>query len=207
MPNTRGLFIVIEGIDGTGKSTQTRLLEDWLRAQGRTVVRDREPTDGPWGKRLRESAATGRLSPGDELEYFLRDRREHVEGVITPALEAGTDVILDRYYFSNMAYQGARGFAPAEIRRRNEEFAPVPDVLLILDLPVDDAISRIGDRGDRVNEFEQRGSLERCREIYLSLADEPFVHVIPSECGIGEVQERLRAVVSSHFSAPISTGL
>jgi len=195
MPTSRGILIVIEGIDGTGKSTQARMLEEWMLGRGRSVVRDREPTDGPWGKRLRESAATGRLSPEDELEYFLRDRQEHVEKMIAPSLAAGTDVILDRYYFSTMAYQGARGFDPAEIRSRNEAFAPLPDLLLILELPVDAAISRIGVRGDSANEFEKRENLERCRDIFLSLAGEPFAHVIPSDCGIDEVQAKLRAVV------------
>src|SRR5687767_11083693 len=112
----RGLFIVIEGIDGTGKSTQAKRLGEWFLAQGREVVLSREPTDGPWGKKLRDSAATGRLSPQDELQYFLNDRREHVEEKIQPALAGGKVVILDRYYFSTMAYQGARGFDPAEIR-------------------------------------------------------------------------------------------
>jgi dTMP kinase len=92
------------------------------------------------------NAATGRLSPEDELLYFLNDRRQHVEETIAPALAAGKVVILDRYYFSTMAYQGARGFDPVEIRRMNEEFAPVPDLLLILDLDVDTAHHRIGHR-------------------------------------------------------------
>lgn len=191
-----GLFIVLEGIDGTGKSTQTRQLADWFRSLGREVVESREPTDGPWGRQLRASAATGRLSPEEELELFLRDRREHVEQVIQPALTEGKVVILDRYYFSTMAYQGARGFDPVEIRRRNEVFAPVPDLLFILDLDVDAALERIGVRGDRANEFEKRDSLEKCREIFLSLAGEPFVHLIPTERGIDDVQQRIRDVCS-----------
>jgi dTMP kinase len=186
-----GHFIVIEGIDGTGKSTQAHLLGDWFTAQGREVVISREPTDQPWGKKLRESAATGRLSPEDELQYFLKDRRQHVEELIAPSLAAGKVVILDRYYFSSMAYQGARGFDPVEIRRLNEEFAPVPDLLLILDLDVDSAYSRIGARGDSANEFEKRESLERCREIFLSLKDEPFARVIDSHGDIDEVSARI----------------
>lgn len=187
----KGLFIVIEGIDGTGKSTQATRLAEWFREQGREVVHSREPTDGPWGKKLRESAATGRLSPADELEYFLNDRRQHVEEVIAPSLAAGKVVILDRYYFSTMAYQGARGFDPVEIRRRNEAFAPVPDRLLILDLEIDSALGRIGARGDTANEFEKRENLERCREIFLSLTDEPFVRVIDSHGTLDEVAERI----------------
>lgn len=194
-----GLFIVIEGIDGTGKSTQAKRLGEWFTAQGREVVLSREPTDGPWGKKLRESAATGRLSPEDELQYFLNDRRQHVDELIAPSLAAGKVVILDRYYFSTMAYQGTRGFDPAEIRRKNEAFAPVPDVLLIMDLDVDTALERIGARGDTTNEFEKRGNLERCREIFLSLKDESFVRVIDTRGSLDEVATLVRAAVGSRL--------
>ncbi|MEX1114155.1 MAG: dTMP kinase [Akkermansiaceae bacterium] len=194
-----GLFIVIEGIDGTGKSTQSRRLGEWFSHQGREVLLSREPTDGPWGKKLRESASTGRLSPEDELEYFLKDRQQHVEELIKPALAAGKVVILDRYYFSTMAYQGARGFDPQEIRRCNETFAPVPDLLLILDLGVDAALERIGVRGDTANEFEKRENLERCREIFLSLKDELFAHVISSKGTLDDVARRIREVLEGHL--------
>jgi dTMP kinase len=197
-----GLFIVLEGIDGTGKSTQTRRLGEWFISQGREVVLSREPTDGPWGRKLRESAATGRLSPQDELQYFLNDRRQHVEEKIAPALAAGKVVILDRYYFSTMAYQGARGFDPAEIRRMNEAFAPAPDLLLILDLDVDTAHDRIGHRGDSTNEFEKHESLTRCREIFLSLKDEPFARVIDSNAPLDEVSARILRVVEDFFKSP-----
>jgi dTMP kinase len=196
---SQGLFIVIEGIDGTGKSTQSKRLADWFRSRGREVVLSREPTDGPWGKKLRESATTGRLSAEEELECFLNDRREHVEMSIKPALAEGKVVILDRYYFSTMAYQGARGFDPAEIRLRNEAFAPRPDLLLILDLSVESAHSRIGARGDTTNEFEQRDTLSRCREIFLSLRDEPFACVIDAEPSLNVVTADILSVVAAKF--------
>jgi dTMP kinase len=189
------MFIVIEGIDGTGKSTQAKRLAAHFTAQGRTVTLSREPTDGPWGTLLRNSAQTGRLSPEEELETFLKDRRQHVQELITPALAAGNVVILDRYYFSTMAYQGARGFDPRQIRRDNEAFAPVPDLLLILDLDVDTAITRIGSRGDTANEFEQRANLQRCREIFLSLKDEPFARVIDAKAGVDEVAGAILAAL------------
>ena len=195
----KGIFIVIEGIDGTGKSTQSKRLAEWFRAQGREVVLSREPTDGPWGKKLRESATTGRLSPDEELEYFLNDRREHVETKIKPALADGKVVILDRYYFSTMAYQGARGFDPALIRQRNEEFAPKPDLLLILDLSVESAHKRIGSRGDTVNEFEQLETLTRCREIFLSIRDESFARVIDAEPSLDVVSADILSVVTAVF--------
>jgi dTMP kinase len=194
-----GLFIVLEGIDGTGKSTQAKRLGEWLAALGREVVLSREPTAGPWGQKVRESAATGRLSPEDELQYFLNDRRQHVEELIAPSLAAGKVVILDRYYFSTMAYQGARGFDPAEIRRQNEEFAPVPDLLLIMDLDVDSALERIGARGDTANEFEKRENLEHCREIFLSLKGEGFVRVIDTRGTLDEVAARVREAVGRHL--------
>ncbi|MGB1260272.1 MAG: dTMP kinase, partial [Akkermansiaceae bacterium] len=144
--SSRGKLIVIEGIDGTGKSTQAQLLADALRRAGHEVVQSFEPTNGPWGKKLRESATTGRLSSKEELEYFLKDRAQHVHELISPTVARGGIVILDRYYFSSMAYQGARGIDPQMIREENEKFAPQPDYLLILDLPVDDALERIGVR-------------------------------------------------------------
>lgn len=193
-------LIVFEGIDGTGKSTQVQLLADWLREKGREVVTSREPTDQPWGRKLRESAATGRLSPEDELDYFLKDRRQHVDEVIRPALDAGKVVILDRYYFSTMAYQGSRGMDPAAIRALNEAFAPVPDLLLILDLEVDAALKRIGSRGDTANEFERREALQQCRDIFLSLGSEPFVRLLPAAVLIEEMANLVRhAVMAAGF--------
>ena len=186
-----GLLVVFEGIDGTGKSTQSKHLGEWFTAQGREVVLSHEPTAGPWGKKLRESAATGRLSAEDELAYFLKDRSQHVEELIAPALAAGKVVILDRYYFSTMAYQGSRGFDPEEIRKKNEVFAPVPDLLLIMDLDVDSSLERIRARGDVANEFEKRENLDRCREIFLSLKEEPFAQVIESSGNLDEVAQRV----------------
>lgn len=192
-----GLFIVIEGIDGTGKSTQAKRLADWFQSQGRDVILSFEPTNGPWGTKVRESAITGRLSPEEELQCFLNDRRQHVEETISPALVNGKVVILDRYYFSTMAYQGARGFDPIEIRKQNEAFSPVPDLLLILDLDVDQALARIGARGDIANEFEKRSNLEFCRNTFLSLSDEPFVRVISAASTPDEVSTRIIAAVKN----------
>ena len=190
-----GHLIILEGIDGTGKSTQAKLLASSLRDQGHRVVLSREPTDGAFGRRLRESATTGRLSPEEELQLFHQDRREHVETLIEPALQGGEIVILDRYYFSTMAYQGVRGFDPQEIRRVNEEFAPQPDLLLLLDLSLDTALQRIGVRDGKTNEFEQRESLQRCRDIFHSVQDD-FVTVIDADQSIEDIQAAIFAVVN-----------
>ncbi|MCU0797632.1 MAG: dTMP kinase [Akkermansiaceae bacterium] len=192
-----GMFIVLEGIDGTGKSTHVARLAEWFRNQGREAVTSFEPTRGPWGNKLRESASSGRLSPDEELELFLKDRREHVEQLIRPSLEAGKVVILDRYYFSTMAYQGARGIDIHDIRARNEAFAPKPDHLFILDLDVDTALARIGARGDTANEFEKREALQKCREIFLSLTAEPFAHLVDASQSLDAVQEQIRSCLGA----------
>ena len=196
---TDGYLIVIEGIDGTGKSTQATMLAEALRKSGREVVQSFEPTNGPWGKKLRESATTGRLSIEDELEYFINDRREHVEQLIIPTIESGGIVILDRYYFSTMAYQGARGIDPQAIRVKNETFAPQPDVLIILDLDVDIALQRIGVRDGEANEFEKRESLDFCRKLFLSLQDETYAYVIDANTDITEVNASVMAAVHAQL--------
>ena len=196
---TDGYLIVIEGIDGTGKSTQATMLAEALRKSGREVVQSFEPTNGPWGKKLRESATTGRLSIEDELEYFINDRREHVEQLIIPTIKSGGIVILDRYYFSTMAYQGARGIDPEAIRVRNETFAPQPDILIILDLDVDIALQRIGVRDGEANEFEKRESLDFCRKLFLSLKDETYAYVIDANTDITEVNASVMAAVHAQL--------
>ncbi len=187
----KGLFIVIEGIDGTGKSTQAKMLKRALEEAGQTVILDREPSDGPYGKILRDSATTGRLSPQEELDLFHKDRKHHLEELILPALQRGETVILDRYYFSTMAYQGQRGFDQQEIRATNLSFAPNPDILFILDLCVDIARERIGVRGDTTNEFEKRDALQYCRDTFLSVSHEEFAHVIDSSQTIDEIHQQM----------------
>jgi dTMP kinase len=104
-----GILLAVDGIDGAGKTTQVKLLADALRAAGENVLASKEPTDGQWGRRLRQSAQNGRLSLEDELHAFIEDRKEHVATTILPALAAGSVVLLDRYFYSTIAYQGARG--------------------------------------------------------------------------------------------------
>lgn len=176
-PPYPGFLVVLEGIDGAGKSTQARTLGERLTARGQRVVLSREPTMGQWGKLLRESAQTGRLSIEDEVELFLKDRREHVNELILPRLREGCVVIVDRYYFSTAAYQGARGMDPQELIRRNEEFAPEPDLLVLFDLPVEDGLSRVRARGDQADHFEQVEALRRVREIFLSIDKQYLVKV------------------------------
>lgn len=164
-----GFLLALEGIDGTGKSTQAQAVARELTRRGLEVVLTREPTNGPWGRKLRESAATGRLSPAEELRAFLEDRTQHVRELIRPSLEAGRVVITDRYYFSTVAYQGARGFDPDDLLRRNEAIAIEPHLLVLIDLDPEVSLSRIGRRDGAGNEFETLSQLKRSREIFLGI--------------------------------------
>ncbi len=182
----RGKLIVFEGVDGTGKSTQIGLLKQYLEEQGKEVVTSFEPTHGEWGRRVRAAAASGqRLEVQKEVEYLLRDRREHVQKVILPALTEGKWVLLDRYYPSMMAYQGATGEDVEEIRRRNEAFAPAPDMAIWLDIPVQEALRRVQNRGREKDAFEQANFLEAVARIYATM-DTPWWRRIPA---VGEVME------------------
>ena len=173
-PNLPGFLLAIEGIDGAGKTTQAQLVQARLETLALPVVRTKEPTSGKWGQLLRDSAQTGRLSIEDEVETFIKDREEHVTNLIRPELQKGAVVIIDRYYLSMAAYQGARGLDPRELIRRNEAFAPEPDLLVLLDVDVDKGLERVRARGDRANLFEQTESLRRARDIFLAL-DKPYL--------------------------------
>lgn len=173
----RGFFIVFEGIDGSGKTTQARLLAEALRRRGLEVVLTREPSDGPLGRWLRRylAASPRRLSPELELAWFLADRREHVQNLIRPALEQGKIVISDRYYYSSVAYQGARGLDPEEILAAHRDFAPKPDVVILLTLPLAEAAARRRSRSAQVS--EGWAYLKRVAAIYNSFAGRPFFRV------------------------------
>lgn len=168
-PIPRGLLVAVEGIDGAGKTTIAGLLAQWCGERGLGCMISKEPTGLKWGNELRKSAKEGRLEIDREIELFILDRRDHVRRAIAPALQEGSIVILDRYYWSSAAYQGARGADWQQIIQRNEEFAPRPDLVLVLDIEPDGGLERIKGRGDRPNLFETKKSLMLSRQIFLQL--------------------------------------
>jgi dTMP kinase len=190
-----GKLIVFEGIDGSGKTKHLMRTVKWLQQQGYQVLALCEPTYGPPGLKLRNSAQEGRLSAEEELNLFLEDRRWNVEKNILPALQSGKIVLLDRFYYSSIAYQGARGLDPEEIRRRNEAFAPTPDRVLLFDVESEIAVERIQQkRGDSPNLFEKLDYLRRVRDIFLSLTD-PYIIRIDSSGPVEDVWQQVEAAI------------
>lgn len=140
----RGFFIALEGLDGAGKTTQSGRLSAALRSLGLDPKEVKEPTSGPWGQKIRALARQGRrgVLPEEELEYFVKDRAEDVAENIGPALLAGRPVVADRYILSSVAYQSALGLDERRIFNANKSF-PWPDLIVILDTPVETGLSRI----------------------------------------------------------------
>jgi dTMP kinase len=173
-----GLLISLEGIDGSGKSTLQALLRAALQQRGWTVSCSREPTDGPEGAQLRAAArAHSRLPPERELALLLADRKRHLSQLVLPALARGEAVILDRYYHSTAAYQGAAGLDPATLIALNERFAPQPQLVVVLDLPIEAALARIGQRGGCSDAFERSDNLRRVQTIFSALRGAHFLHL------------------------------
>jgi dTMP kinase len=195
-PDYPGFLIAIEGIDGAGKTTQAARVQESLQQRKLRIVKTKEPTTGKWGRMLRDSAQTGRLSLEEELDAFVKDRREHVETLLNPELSKGHIVIVDRYYFSNMAYQGARGMDPEEIMKRNEEFAPEPDLLVILDLEPKSGLDRVRKRGDIANLFEQTDALTKARAIFNNIK-KPYLRLLDAM----QEPEKLTDLIIAQFSA------
>jgi len=187
-PST-GFFIVFEGIDGSGKSTQARMLAERLQRAGIPAILTAEPSNGPTGLLIR--SFTTRPDPDEEARLFTRDRREHVELVILPALREGRVVICDRYVYSSVAYQGARGLDPAGIFSMNRSFAPAADVTILLAVPLDLALARIRKgRASGFSSFEKGEDLEAVDAIYRSL-DDPGIRVVDGNAPQEVVHDRI----------------
>ncbi len=191
------MLIAFEGIDGAGKTTIVNFLKDELKKRGYNVVTFKEPTDSEWGRKIRQAFKDRSLKPEDELELFLKDREWNVKRNILPSLKAGKIVIMDRYYYSTIAYQGARGIDIERIRKLNEKF-PKPDLVIILDIKPETAIRRIRQRGDVPNRFEDLEYLKRVREIFLSLKNN--IVVVNAERPIEEVKREVLDIVLKHIS-------
>ena len=192
---SEGLFIVLEGVEGAGKSTQALLLSRWMEDLGIPHVLAREPGGTPVGEAM---------PPETELFLILAARAAFTRDVVRPALAQGRVVLADRYDFSTFAYQGyGRGLALPEVRRANDLATGglVPDLVLVLDLPVEQGMERKGSHGpgDRI-EREGRSFLERVRDGYLALAtEEPRARILSGRESPRAVQIALRKALAETF--------
>lgn len=193
----KGTLIAFEGIDGAGKTTQVELLAAFLDSIGEPFIRSKEPTDGVWGQKIRRSAAEGRMSLDEELHAFIEDRKQHLEQKILPALAAGQVVILDRYFYSTIAYQGSRGGDVDAIAARMRELAPTPDAVVLLDAAPEIGLTRIFEgRGETPNAFEHIDNLRAVRRAFLHLAQHDLaITVIDGTPSLKHVQGKIMSLL------------
>ncbi|MGY8962807.1 MAG: dTMP kinase [Rhodospirillales bacterium] len=201
----RGLFITLEGGEGSGKSTQSKRLQARLEAEGQSVIVTREPGGSPGAEAIRSLLVTGAADRWDGMtEAFLlfAARRDHVERTIKPALDRGTTVICDRFTDSTMAYQGYGhnlGREPVEQLNRIALNDFKPDITLILDLAVEVGLKRAVSRGGDELRYEDMDVAfhHRLREGFIDIAkrDPNRCHVIDATGSEDEVSNRLQGVV------------
>ncbi len=211
-----GLFITLEGPDGSGKTTQTRLLAEWLTAQGYPLLATREPGGTPIGEAIRavlHDCTYTDMVPQTEILLFSAARAQHVAQVIRPALLAGKIVLCDRYFDSTYAYQGYGRGLPLATLRLVTEFAVqglVPDLTLYLDVSPEIGLQRRARGGGELNRLDREALAfhERVRAGYLELAAaEPARwRVIDADRPPEEVQQALRAALSASLQPAGSVG-
>jgi len=194
------MFVSFEGLDGCGKTTQARLLAAALTAEGVDVVSTREPGGTPLGERIRDLVLHGdHVAPWAEAALYVAARAQHVDQVIRPALARGATVVCDRYLDTSVAYQGAgRGLGTEAILELNLTAVEglLPDLTVLVDIDVETARGRVGDKGDRI----ERAGAEfwpRVVDAYHDLAarfPERYV-VVDGRRSIDELAEEIRGHV------------
>jgi dTMP kinase len=205
----RGKFITFEGIDGSGKSTQARLLAGELRLKGYNVLATMEPGGTPLGRRLREAflETEETVAPLAELLLFAADRAQHIEFLVRPALAEGKIVVSDRFADATVAYQGAgRGFPEKTISQivNLATGGLKPDLTLFFDLPIEKAILRAKSRGDNENiknrmDSETTDFYKRVREAYLKIAEKESkrFRIVEASGSVEEIRARVVEMVTN----------
>ena len=206
--NKPGVFIAFEGIDGSGKSTQIKLLAKKLASLGIKCFETKEPTDLPVGALIRK-ILTGKASADNRVTaaLFTADRLDHLlnekEGILK-LLNNGTSVLTDRYYFSSYAYQSVDADMDwiIDCNRLSSQILK-PAVTVFLDIPVKTALERVDSRGEARELFEKEERLTQVREKYFEafekLADTENIVIIDADCGAAEAAERVWNAVADIF--------
>ncbi len=197
-----GKFITLEGIDGAGKSTHHRWLVRHLEVCGQQVVATREPGGTPLGEKLRTLLLSESMHQATEALLMFASRKEHLEQLILPALQAGKWVVSDRFTDASYAYQGAgRGMAQEKLEILENwvqgEFRP--DLTLVFDVPAETAWQRLSASGKTADRFEKEALdfFQRIRLAYLQLAEKnpERIRVIDARQSIEEIQKQLQQTV------------
>ena len=195
--NYSGKFIVVEGLDGSGKSAQVDLLIDFLKEKGKDVVITKEPTiDSEAGRKVKQALKQEIIVEPLELQgLYVQDRKEHLENKVIPALKEGKFVISSRYTFSTFAYGYSDGLDVDLLIKMNEQFL-LPDLTIMVDVSPESCIERIEGRGEPKELFEKREKLTKVNEIYKKIP-EMFenVIVVNGERPIPEVFEDIKKEV------------
>jgi dTMP kinase len=207
----RGFFIVLEGPEGAGKTTQARALADRLQAAGHRVLLTREPGGTAIGEQIRQillDHANSAMLAATEALLYSAARAQHVGEVVGPALAAGTVVVCDRYVDSTLAYQGGgRGLPPGELRavQAMATGGLVPDLRILLDLPIEVGLRRRFGGAEPVNRLDAADVAfhERVRQAYLELAvaDPAGWVVVDAEGESAAVAGRVAAAVTARLTS------
>lgn len=202
MEKRKGYLIVLDGIDGSGKSRQARMLADWLRKKGKKVLFTHEPTRSTkLGRYIEKRIRTGKDNKKELLRLYTEDRIQHIKNQILPALRQGKTVICDRYYYSTLAYQ-----LPENRWKSYAKSFLKPDIAFICDVPAKTAMQRI-EKSIRGNErryrkkaiWEKEKILARLRKRYLKLRRFKEVRIINAVHSPKEIFERIKKEVEKRL--------
>lgn len=196
---TQGLFIALEGIDGSGTTTHTKMLANWLSAQGKKVIQTHEPTDDRIGRLIRRILQDSAVPPAIDALLFAADRIDNTVHRIQPALKEGKIVITDRYVESSIAYQSSSGLEIDWIKHLNR-FALTPDLTILLDISPSIALKRKR-RPQPKEKFEHTLFLDKVRQVFLRRAQELDFKIVNAEDSINEVQTAIQKHVETHFTS------
>ena len=192
-----GVFIVIEGVDGSGKSTVCRRAAEVLSSRGVRAVVTAEPTHEGIGAFIRSGAA-GRISQRTEALLFVADRNDHTERIAREVGD-GAAVICDRYFASTVAYQSAKLDGDSSDRdwliQINSDFRDRADVTVLLDIDPREGLSRVDSRGEDISKFENLAFLEQVRANYLRLAEEFGFRVVDASRSADEVFSDVMSII------------
>ena len=197
--NYPGKFIVIEGLDGSGKSSQIDLLIAFLQEKNKEVILTAEPTkESEAGRKIRQILKGEVIaSPEERQNLFVQDRKEHLEKKIIPTLERGAWVVCSRYIFSTLAFGSADGLDFEELRKMNQDFL-LPDATIFLNVSPEECMKRIEARGEQKELFEKLDQLKKVDSYYQRMPGmfENF-YVVEGHSEMSVVFEKIKKIIEN----------